>query len=49
MSLTGIEKSAIIMMKLGEDYAAEVFKHLSSREVPLLSGAMANMKQFSTQ
>lgn len=47
MSLTGIDKSAILLMTLGEDRAAEVFKHLSSREVQLLSGTMAGMSQVS--
>ncbi|EMM3429087.1 flagellar motor switch protein FliG [Klebsiella aerogenes] len=47
MSLTGTEKSAILLMTLGEDRAAEVLKHLSSREVQLLSGTMAGMSQVS--
>nr|WP_024964919.1 flagellar motor switch protein FliG [Pantoea sp. IMH] len=47
MSLTGTEKSAILMMTIGEDRAAEVFKHLDSREVQHLSTAMANMRQVS--
>ncbi|EPP8559696.1 flagellar motor switch protein FliG [Serratia marcescens] len=47
MSLTGTDKSAILLMTLGEDRAAEVFKHLSSREVQLLSGIMAGMSQVS--
>ncbi|WP_392586451.1 flagellar motor switch protein FliG [Serratia ureilytica] len=47
MSLTGTDKSAILLMTLGEDRAAEVFKHLSSREVQLLSGTMAGMSQVS--
>ncbi|HGE8474171.1 TPA: flagellar motor switch protein FliG [Serratia marcescens] len=47
MSLTGTDKSAILLMTLGEDRAAELFKHLSSREVQLLSGTMAGMSQVS--
>ncbi|MCG7388350.1 MULTISPECIES: flagellar motor switch protein FliG [Pantoea] len=47
MSLTGTEKSAILMMTIGEERAAEVFKHLNQREVQHLSGAMANMRQVS--
>lgn len=47
MSLTGTDKSAILLMTLGEDCAAEVLKHLSSREVQLLSGTMAGMSQVS--
>ncbi|QGU87979.1 flagellar motor switch protein FliG [Erwinia sorbitola] len=47
MSLTGTEKSAILMMTIGEDRAAEVFKHLDSREVQHLSSAISNMRQVS--
>ncbi|WP_413722617.1 flagellar motor switch protein FliG [Sodalis sp. RH23] len=49
MSMTGTEKSAVLLMTLGEDRAAEVFKHLSAREVQQLSNAMANMHQTSHQ
>lgn len=49
MSLTGTEKSAVLLMTLGEDRAAEVFKHLSSREVQQLSSAMANTHHISTK
>ncbi|MFP1721808.1 flagellar motor switch protein FliG [Lonsdalea quercina] len=49
MSMTGTEKSAILLMTIGEDRAAEVFTHLSTREVQHLSAAMANMKQVSNQ
>ncbi|MEQ1977020.1 flagellar motor switch protein FliG [Xenorhabdus sp. SGI240] len=49
MSLTGTERSAVMLMTLGEDQAAEVFKHLNSREVQQLSVAMAGMKQVSNQ
>ena len=49
MSLTGTEKSAVLLMTIGEDRAAEVFKHLNTREVQHLSAAMANMRQVSHQ
>lgn len=49
MSMTGTEKSAILLMTLGEDRAVEVFKHLSAREVQLLSTSMASMRQTSQQ
>ncbi len=49
MSMTGTEKSAILLMALGEDRAAEVFKHLSTREVQQLSTSMANQHQTSQQ
>jgi len=40
----GIEKSATLLIALGEDYAAEVLKHLGPREVQKLGHAMANLK-----
>lgn len=33
MSLSGTEKSAVMLMSVGEEQAAEIFKHLNSREV----------------
>ena len=41
MSEDGIQKSAILLMALGEEEAAEVFKHLSPKEVQKLGTAMA--------
>jgi len=41
MSEDGIQKSAILLMALGEEEAAEVFKHLSPKEVQKLGHAMA--------
>jgi len=49
MKMTGTDRSAILMMTLGEERAAEVFKHLNQREVQHLSGAMATMRQVSHQ
>ena len=47
MILTGTEKSAVMLMTLGEDQAAEVFKHLNPKEVQQLSMAVSNMRQIS--
>nr|WP_249213449.1 flagellar motor switch protein FliG [Tatumella sp. JGM118] len=49
MTLSGTDKSAILMMTLGEERAAEVFRHLNQREIQHLSAAMAAMKQISHQ
>ncbi len=49
MKLSGTERSAILMMTLGEERAAEVFKHLNQRELQQLSSAMATMRQISHQ
>ena len=40
----GIEKSAILLIALGEDYASEVLKHLGPKEVQKLGHAMAGLK-----
>ncbi len=48
-NLTGTDKSVILLMTIGEDRAAEVFKHLSQREVQTLSAAMANVTQISNK
>ncbi|GAB2909269.1 flagellar motor switch protein FliG [Paralcaligenes sp. KSB-10] len=46
---SNLERCAILMMSLGEDAAAEVFKYLSAREVQMVGGAMANLKQITRQ
>lgn len=43
----GIEKSAILLLSLGEDEAAEVLKNLGPREVQKIGHAMAALKQVS--
>jgi len=43
MSDEGIHKSAILLMTLGEEGAAEVFKYLSPKEVHKLGAAMASL------
>ncbi|MBE2258494.1 MAG: flagellar motor switch protein FliG [Candidatus Accumulibacter sp.] len=40
----GIDKSAILLIALGEDYAAEVLKHLGPKEVQKLGHAMAALR-----
>lgn len=40
----GITKSAMLLLTLGEDEAAEVLKHLGPREVQKLGAAMAQLK-----
>lgn len=40
----GMEKSATLLIALGEDHAAEVLKHLGPREVQKLGHAMALLK-----
>jgi flagellar motor switch protein FliG len=40
----GLEKSAMLLLSLGEDQAAEVLKHLGPKEVQKLGQTMAQMK-----
>ncbi|CAK7028623.1 flagellar motor switch protein FliG [Kerstersia gyiorum] len=47
--LNGLQKSAILMLSLGEDSAAAVFRHLQGTEVQELGAAIANLKQISRQ
>jgi flagellar motor switch protein FliG len=47
MTEEGIQKSAILLLALGEDEAAEVMKHLGPRELARLGQAMAAMKAVS--
>lgn len=49
MSADGIEKSAILLMSLGEEAAASVFKHLGPREVQKLGAAMAAIKNVTRE
>lgn len=44
MSDEGLTRSAVLMLALGEDEAAEVMKHLSPKEVQRLGIVMASMK-----
>lgn len=42
-----LNRCAILIMSLGEDAAAEVFKYLSAREVQQIGMAMAGLKQIT--
>ena len=44
MDDTGLEDAAILLMSLGEEQAAEAFKHLSPKEVQRLGETIARMK-----
>lgn len=44
-----MQRCAILMLSLGEDAAAEVFKYLSAREVQQVGAAMASLKQITRQ
>lgn len=44
--MNAFEKSAVVMLTLGDDRAAEVFKHLNTHEVTQISSAMVSMSGF---
>jgi len=44
----GVEDAAILLMSLGEEEAAEVFKHLAPKEVQRLGETIAKMKAITT-
>lgn len=46
-SEASLDRCAILMMSLGEDAAAEVFKYLTPREVQQIGSAMANLRQVT--
>lgn len=45
--MSGVRRSAILLLSLDEDSAAEVFRHLSSSEVTAISREMAELGQIS--
>ena len=47
MEDTGLQDAAIFLMSLGEEEAAEVFKHLSPKEVQKLGESITNMRSVS--
>jgi flagellar motor switch protein FliG len=49
MSEDGVERSAILLMSLGETEAVEVFKHLGPREVQKLGVAMAKLSNITRE
>ncbi|MFP5405706.1 MAG: flagellar motor switch protein FliG [Gammaproteobacteria bacterium] len=49
MNEEGLLDSAILLMTLGEDAAADVFRHLSPKEVQKLGETMARMRSISRE
>jgi len=49
MDSDGIQRSAVLLMSLGEDEAAEVFKYLAPREVQKIGRAMASLRGLSRE
>lgn len=49
MALSGRQKSAILMISLGTEIAAEVYKHLTEEEIDQLSLEIANVQKVSNE
>lgn len=47
LSLTGVQRAAVLLMAMGSENAAEVLKHLNPKEVQSLGGAMANLENVN--
>jgi flagellar motor switch protein FliG len=47
--LTGVQKSAILLIGLGDQASAELLKHLSEEEVQMVSGAIATLPTISPE
>ena len=45
----GVHRSAVLLMSLGEDEAAEVFKYLAPRDVQKIGRAMARLRSLSRE
>ena len=45
--MNACDKSAIVMLTLGDELAADVFKHLNAHEVKQISSSMVNMAGFT--
>lgn len=46
-SLRGIDRVAVLLMAIGEEYAAEIFKHLEPRELHTVGSTMANLANIN--
>jgi len=46
-SLSGVERSALLMLGLGENHAAEVLKHMGPKEVQEIGTAMAGLANIT--
>jgi flagellar motor switch protein FliG len=47
--LTGADKTAILLMTLGEELASEVLKHLDPKEIRKISGTIAKLPDISQE
>ena len=47
--LTGARKAALFLMIMGEDFTAQVFKHLNDREIKVLGENMSQVKKVDSK
>ena len=47
--LTGVERSAVLLLTIGEQDAGEILKHMSPKEVQAIGEAMAGMSSLSKE
>ncbi|ABW19024.1 flagellar motor switch protein FliG [Alkaliphilus oremlandii] len=47
--ITGREKAAILLISLGPEYSAQIFKHLNNEEIEELTLEIANMRKVSPE
>jgi len=47
LSLTGVQRAAVLLMAMGSENAAEVLKHLNPKEVQSLGAAMASLENVN--
>ncbi len=47
--ITGKQKAAILLISLGPEYSAQIFKHLSNEEIEELTLEIANMRKVSPE
>jgi len=47
--ITGREKAAILLISLGPEYSAQIFKHLNNDEIEELTLEIANMRRVSPE
>jgi flagellar motor switch protein FliG len=47
-SLTGVEKTAIFLLSLGEEHTAKIFSHMDETEILEISQTMANLGKISS-
>ncbi|MGH8077520.1 MAG: flagellar motor switch protein FliG, partial [Lysobacter sp.] len=48
-SLSGVQRAAIVLLSLGEQQAAEVLKHMGTKEVQKLGVAMTSVGSISRE